>query len=101
VKVGVDMKISGDIYNVSKVYNKQKSVDKIEKASAVTSKKDVVSISNNAKDYQTVSKALKDVPDIRQSKVEEFKEAYMSGGYDVSGKEIVEKIEKSILDRKV
>ena len=95
------MKISGDIYNVSKVYNKQKSVEKIGKTSAVTPKKDVVSISNNAKDYQTVSKALKDVPDVRQSKVDEFTDIYRSGGYDVSGKEIVEKLEKAILDKKV
>jgi len=94
------MKISGDIYNVAKVYNKQNSIDNIGKTSSVIPKKDVVSISSNAKDYQTVSKALKDVPDIRQSKVDEFIDVYSSGGYDVSGKEIVEKIGKAILDEK-
>ena len=94
------MKITGDIYNVSKIYGNQKPVGKVEKASSVAPKKDVVSISNNAKDYQTVTKALKDVPDIRQNKVEEFTEAYRSGGYDVSGKEIVEKLGKSILDKR-
>ena len=94
------MKISGDIYNVAKVYNKQKSVESIGKTSAIIPKKDVVSISSNAKDYQTVSKALKDVPDVRQSKVDEFSDLYQSGGYDVSGKEIVEKIGKNILDQK-
>lgn len=95
------MKISGDFINVSKVYNKQKSVGKVDKASAISPKKDVVSISSNAKDYQTVSKALKDVPDVRQDKIDEFSDVYKSGGYNVSGKEIVEKLGKNILDRKV
>lgn len=94
------MKISGDIYNVSKVYDKQKQIGKVEKTGSIAPKKDVVSISNNAKDYQTVAKALKDVPDVRQNKIDEFAERYMSGGYDVSGREIVEKIGKSILDKK-
>ncbi len=94
------MKISGDIYNVAKVYNKQKTIENIGKTNSVIAKKDVVSISNNAKDYQTVSKALKDVPDVRQNKVDEFSDIYRSGGYDVSGKEIIEKIGKAILDKK-
>jgi len=94
------MKITGDIYNVSKVYDSSKSVGKISKTGSVAPKKDVVSISSNAMDYQTVSKALKDIPDFRQNKVEEFSEAYRSGKYDVSGREIVEKLGKSILDQK-
>lgn len=86
MKVGVLMKIPGGIYNVSEVYSKQKPVGKVDKASAVLPKKDVVSISNNAKDYQTLSKALKDVPNFRQSKVDEFSEIYSSGGYDVKAR---------------
>lgn len=94
------MKISGEIYSVSKIYDKQKQIGKVDKTSSVTPKKDVVSISDNAKDYQTVSKALKDVPDVRQNKIDEFAEVYQSGGYDVSGKEIVDKLGKAILDTK-
>jgi negative regulator of flagellin synthesis FlgM len=94
------MKITGDIYNIAKVYNKQKSVESVGKTGAVKPKKDVLSISNNAMDYQTVAKALKDVPDVRQNKIDELTEAYRSGGYDVSGREIVEKIGKNIVDKK-
>ena len=94
------MKISGDIYNVSKVYNKQTPIEKVGKTNSIAPKKDVVSISSNAMDYQAVSKALKDVPDVRQNKVDEFADAYRSGAYDVNGKEIVEKLGKSILDKK-
>jgi len=94
------MKILGDIYNVSKVYDKQKSVAKVDKTNSIIPKKDIVSISSNAKDYQTVSKALRDVPDVRQNKIDEFTDVYRSGGYDVSGKEIVEKLGKGTLDKK-
>lgn len=94
------MKISGDMFNVSKVYNKQKQVGRMDKTNSITPKKDVISISNNAKDYQTVSKVLKDIPDVRQSKIDEFAETYRSGSYDVSGNEIVEKLSKSIIDKK-
>lgn len=94
------MKILGDVYNVSKVYDKQKSVANVTKTSSIIPKKDVVSISSNAMDYQTVSKALKDVPDVRQNKVDEFTDMYRSGGYDVNGKEIVEKLGNGTLDKK-
>lgn len=94
------MKITGDVYNVSKVYDSRKPVGKIEKTSSVAPKKDVISISSNAMDYQTVTKALKEVPDVRQNKVDEFAQAYRTGSYDVSGREIVEKLGKSIIDQK-
>lgn len=94
------MKITGDIYNVSKVYDKQRTVGKVEKTGPVTPKKDVVSISSNAKDYQTVTKALKDVPDVRQQKIDELSEKYNSGSYDVNGREIVDKLGKSLIDKK-
>ena len=94
------MKITGDVYNVSKVYDSKKPVGKIEKTSSVAPKKDVISISSKAMDYQTVTNALKEVPDVRQNKVDEFAQAYRSGSYDVSGREIVEKLGKSIIDQK-
>ncbi len=94
------MKITGDIYNVSKIYDSKGSVGKVSKTSSVAPKKDVVSISSNAMDYQTVAKALRDVPDVRQNKVDELSEVYRSGNYNVSGQEIIEKLGKSVLDTK-
>lgn len=94
------MKIWGEIPKILGVYDKQKNVGKTEKASGAASKKDVVSISNQAKDFQTVMKALKDVPDMRQDKVNELSEKYETGNYDVSGNDIAGKILKSIFDKK-
>lgn len=95
------MRIPGDIPKITGIYDKQKNVNKIEKASAVSSKKDVVSISNQAKDFQTVQKALKSVPDIRQNKVNELTVKYESGQYDAKGKDIAENIIKSVFDKKI
>ena len=94
------MKIWGDIPKVSGVYDKQKSLSKVDKTSGVSAKKDVVSISSQAKDYQTVMKALRDVPDVRNDKVSELADKYESGNYDVKGGTIADKVVNSMLDRK-
>lgn len=93
------MKIWGEIPKILGVYDKQKSIGKVDKTSGVASKKDVVSISNQAKDFQTVMKALKDVPDIRQDKVNELAEKYDSGTYNVTSNEVADKVLKSIIEK--
>lgn len=94
------MKIWGDIQRVTGDYNGKKNVNKTERNNNVASKKDVVSISNQAKDFQTIMKAIKDVPDIRQEKVEPLKEKYEAGEYNVEGSKIADKILKSIAEKK-
>lgn len=94
------MKIWGDIPKISGVYDSQKNFGKVDKASGVTPKKDVVSISNQAKDFQTVLKSLKDIPDVRNDKVQELSEKYKSGNYNVSGKSIADRIINSAFDKK-
>lgn len=95
------MKIWGNFPNVSGIYNKQKKVNNIGDVAGVKPKKDVVSISNRAKDYQLAMKHLKDIPDVRMDKVEEYSERIRSGNYDVKGKDIADKIINSIFDKKV
>lgn len=95
------MKIWGEIPKIFGIYDKQKNVNKVDKASGVAPKKDVVSISNQAKDFQTIMKAIKDVPEIRQDKVNEISEKYEAGNYNVSGDDVADKVLKSIVDKKV
>lgn len=94
------MKIWGEMPKVNEVY-KTKKVNMSEQVSKVKSKKDVISISNIGKDYQVALKAVKDIPDIRADKVDEIKEQYNSGRYNVNGQDIADRIVKSYLDRKV
>lgn len=64
--------------------------------------KDGLEISERAQDYQFALKKLKELPEIRQEKVDEIKERIQTGTYNVSGKEIVDKIYESInFDKKI
>lgn len=95
------MKIWGDIPKVFGVNNRQRNVGKVNNAKAVTGKKDEICISNRAKDFQTVLKALQSVPDIREKKVKEITEKLATGGNNVSPKEISDKIIQNIIKKKI
>ena len=56
-------------------------MDKIRETSSKP-RKDVLSISDTAKDYQVAMKHLKEIPDIRQEKVENSKPVAV-GNYNV------------------
>lgn len=94
------MKIGGEIPKVTGVYTKQADIKRSEGTGNLNTKKDVVSISSQAKDYQTAMKALKNVPDIRQDKVEGIRDKYEAGKYEVKEEDIADKILKSITDKK-
>jgi negative regulator of flagellin synthesis FlgM len=86
------MRIPGEGPRISGIYNKN-NVKKYGKSSSVNGvKKDEVSISNKAKDFQSVMKALKDVPDIRKDKLEDISKKMESGNFNVSGQQIMDKL---------
>ncbi len=58
-------------------------------------KQDAVEISGKVKDTVSITKQLKELPDVRSEKVEELKKQVESGTYNVSGKDIAEKIVKN------
>lgn len=95
------MKIWGEIPKILGVYDKRRNVDRVERTSAINAKKDIVSISGQAKDYQIVMKALKDVPDVRQEKIDKITEKFNSGDYGVNGRVVADKLVKSVFDKKV
>ncbi|SHI38536.1 flagellar biosynthesis anti-sigma factor FlgM [Lutispora thermophila] len=94
------------IPGISKIY-KNFSVDRekgVREVSAIQGKKDELTISQKAKDYQVVSKAMKalsQVPDIREDKVNEIKQKMDKGIYDIDGKDIAEKMLTGGFDRKI
>ncbi|HHV29562.1 flagellar biosynthesis anti-sigma factor FlgM [Acetivibrio mesophilus] len=94
------MKIWEGVPKVSGIYDSRRNISKMEKTDNVTGKKDVVSISNQAKDIQTAMKALKDIPDIRKDRVEELTQKLETGAYKVTEEDIADKILKSIIDGK-
>ncbi|NLP13371.1 MAG: flagellar biosynthesis anti-sigma factor FlgM [Clostridium sp.] len=94
------MKVWDGIPKVGAIYDGPKSVNKTEKTDTVASKRDVVSISSQAKDIQTAMKALKDIPDIRKDKVEPILKKFETGTYKVKEEDIADKILKSIAEKK-
>lgn len=89
------MRIWGDNPRVFGIYNQQNTVGKIEKSDKVASRKDEYKVSGQAKDFQVVMKALRDIPDIRQDKVREISGKIASGCYKVESKDISDKIIKA------
>jgi negative regulator of flagellin synthesis FlgM len=94
------MRIPGDLSKVAGIYGTQKNTGRVGKTEATASKKDVLSISNEAKDFQTVYKALKDVPDIRPGKVAELSGRLETGGYNVTGRDVADKVVNAVFDKK-
>ena len=95
------MKIWSGVPKVFGNYDNKKSVGRVDKTAGVASKKDVVSISTIAKDIQTGLKAVKEIPDVRSEKVNGLTDRYEAGNYDVSGKDIADRVVKSMLDSRV
>ena len=95
------MRRPGDISKITGVYGSQKKTGRIEKTGSVAPKKDVLSISNEARDYQVVTRALKDVPDVRRHRMDEIIRCIDTGSYNVSGRDVADKIIKSIIDKKI
>lgn len=96
------MKINNhpNILKAMKVYDKNNH-----KASTVKEaqhSKDLLQLSDGAKDFQVALKAFHRLPEIREEKVKALREQIQQGTYDVSGKEIADKILDSIhIDKKI
>ncbi|HHW32014.1 MAG TPA: flagellar biosynthesis anti-sigma factor FlgM [Clostridiaceae bacterium] len=95
------MKIWEGVPRILGIYDKQKSINKVESTTPTSAKKDVVSISGQAKDYQIIKKALENVPDIRHEKIEQLARKYNSAGYRVDGRDVADKMLKSFIDKKI
>ncbi|MCQ1528589.1 flagellar biosynthesis anti-sigma factor FlgM [Lutispora saccharofermentans] len=94
------------IPGINKIY-KSFSVERKKETQEVFSLnggKDELTISQKAMDYQIVNKGMKaidQIPDIREDKVNDIKEKMDKGLYDVDGKDIAEKMMSGKFDKKI
>ena len=81
---------------ISKVLNSMELLkakpQNFEKLNNNTSKKDEINISNEAKSYQLVLKAINKVDKTRQEKIEMLTQQIKNGTYNISTEKIAEKI---------
>ncbi|BCS80900.1 flagellar biosynthesis anti-sigma factor FlgM [Anaerocellum diazotrophicum] len=80
-----------DRIRIFQIYTQTAKVTRVEKKQEVTST-DKVEISSEARDFQAVLNAIKLTPDVREEKVDEIKKKIDSGTYNVSGRDVVEKL---------
>ncbi len=76
----------------------QKSGNEKSKSSSVASQDDKISLSDTAKNLASLKSAVKNAPDVRAEKVDKIKNDIDAGNYDVTGKQVAEKIINSVID---
>ncbi|MFV0519285.1 MAG: flagellar biosynthesis anti-sigma factor FlgM [Lachnospirales bacterium] len=88
--MGIDLRVNG----LNRTTNYK--IDTKYKSNTTTSgtnvSKDAFSISSEAQDFQTAMKAAKSTPDVREDKVEEIKNKFKNGSYEVNLSSIADKI---------
>jgi negative regulator of flagellin synthesis FlgM len=80
-----------DRIRIFQIYTQTAKVTRVEKKQEPTAT-DKVEISSEARDFQAILNAIKQTPDVREEKVNEIKKKIDSGTYNVSGKDVVEKL---------
>lgn len=92
------MRIGDGIPQVTGIYTNDKKVSRVENLNNVDGIKDNVKISEVGKDYAVAQKALKNVPDVRQNRIDEVKAKIEKGEYaETKGEDIADKILGGIL----
>ena len=92
------MRIGDGLPQVTGIYTNDKRVSRVENLNNVEGIKDNVKISEVGKDYAIAQKALKDVPDVRQDKIDAVLAKMEKGEYEnVKSEDIASKIIGGIL----
>ncbi len=96
----IPLKINPNLISKAlEIYNTQKSRQS-RVGEKENSRKDQLSLSEEAQAFQAGMKAVKDSPDVRMAKVEELKALMESGRYKVNSYDIASKIVDDILFNK-
>jgi negative regulator of flagellin synthesis FlgM len=89
-KKGMDMRI-GNTLRSYEIYNTPVKTQGA-RVSRAEEKQDSVALSSHAKDFRTAKRALDSIPDVREDKVNAVKAQIDNGTYNVSVKDVVDKM---------
>ncbi len=81
-----------NVQQVANIYTKDNKVSHVEAANKVSQAQDNIKISETGKDYAFAQKVLKDVPDVRQDKIDAIRSRMENDEYSVSGEDIADKL---------
>lgn len=93
------MKIWGEIPKVTGIYGNAGKTEKVSKSYSAASRKDELTLSGPARDFSIVMKALREVPDIREDKVESLLKRIESGEYTVPAGDVAARISEIMLKK--
>ena len=85
------MKIT-NLFNTTNIYNKSNINEK--RLEQKNKTKDSFVVSDKARDFQNVLKALSNTPDIREEKVNNIMKKMQQGSYNISAEDIANKLIK-------
>jgi negative regulator of flagellin synthesis FlgM len=83
--------------NYDKLVNNKEKSSKNNK-SDIAKKDDQVSISSQGKDILNLKSAVKNAPEIRSEQIDRIKSEIESGNYNITGKQVAEKIVNNAVD---
>lgn len=87
------MRISDGLSQVSGIYTNDKKVSRVGNLNRAESVKDNIKISETGKDFAVAQKALKNVPDVRQDRIDAVRAKIEKGELnEVKGEDIADKI---------
>lgn len=78
------------VNRVYETYNAQMAASVKQKEKVMGT--DKVDFSSEAKDFAAINKILSDIPEVREDKVQAIKERMANGTYNVTAKEVADKI---------
>ncbi len=81
-----------NVQHVANIYTKDMKVSHVEATNKVSQAQDNIKISETGKDYAFAQKVLKDVPDVRQDKIDAVMNKMKNNEYSVSSEDIADKL---------
>ena len=81
-----------NVQQVASIYTKDTKVSHVEATNKVSQAQDNIKISETGKDYAFAQRVLKDVPDVRQDKIDAIRSRMENDEYSVSSEDIVDKL---------
>jgi negative regulator of flagellin synthesis FlgM len=99
MKVSDTGNTAGEIIHLYKAQSQKAAEGEKPAGDAASVPEEKVSLSAQARDVQTIKKAINELPDVRKEKVDALKKQIREGSYDVNGEKIAQKmIGESLLD---
>jgi negative regulator of flagellin synthesis FlgM len=89
---------AGEVIQQYKI-NSKTNVDSNKQSNVSAVPEEKVSLSSRARDVQQIKKAVDELPDVRQERVEALKKQIEQGNYKVDGEKVAQKmVGESLLD---